>query len=163
MILDTPSSADMRTRFSGEISRFSAAPGDRTAAKPAALAENPAHLSVLVVDDEPLIRWSLNKGLTRRGHKVVEARTGAEALEAVGEAPERFGVVILDFRLPDRQDLTLLADVRRLLPKAIIVMMTAYGDADMRSGALELGARAVIDKPFQVSELIALVESPTAN
>ena len=153
----------MRAVDFGEISRFPAAPAERSAAKPAMVAENPAHLSVLVVDDEPLIRWSLNKGLTRRGHKVVEARSGAEALQSIGTAPEPFAVVILDFRLPDRQDLTLLADVRRLLPKATVVMMTAYGDADMRSGAVALGARAVIDKPFQISQLIALIESPVVN
>jgi DNA-binding NtrC family response regulator len=150
----------MRGADFGKVSRFPAAPAGRTALEPAMTAENPAGLSVLVVDDEPLIRWSLNKGLTRRGHDVVEARTGAEALQSIGTTPDRFAVVLLDFRLPDRQDLTLLADVRRRLPKAAVIMMTAYGDADMRSGALALGARAVIDKPFQVNALIALIESP---
>jgi DNA-binding NtrC family response regulator len=147
----------------GPILRFPVAPAARVASKPTTLAENPAQLSVLVVDDEPLIRWSLNKGLSRRGHEVVEARTAAEAIQSIDGRPDRFEVVILDFKLPDRQDLTLLADVRRLLPKATVVMMTAYGDEEMRSGAQALGARAVIDKPFQVSELIALIERPPAN
>jgi DNA-binding NtrC family response regulator len=147
----------------GEGSVVSGARAERGAAKSATPVDNPSHLSVLVVDDEPLIRWSLKKGLTKRGHAVVEAETAASALESIVTAPDRFSVVILDDRLPDRQDLSLLADVRRLLPKATVVMMTAYGDAEMRSGALALGARAVIDKPFQVSQLIALVESPTVN
>jgi DNA-binding NtrC family response regulator len=147
----------------GAISRLGASAGGQTASNPTKLGEISAPLSVLVVDDEPLIRWSLNKGLTRRGHEVVEARTGAEALQSIGSTADRFGVVILDFKLPDRQDLTLLADVRELLPRAVVVMMTAYGDEDMRSGALALGALAVIDKPFQVSQLIALIESAPAS
>ncbi len=123
-------------------------------------AENPSRLAVLVVDDESLIRWSLKRGLMKRGHEVVEAATASAALESIGEDPNRFAVVVLDYRLPDRQDLSLLADVRRRLPHATVVMMTAFGDLAMRNGALALGARAVVDKPFQVHELIALVESP---
>ena len=119
----------------------------------------PAGTCVLVVDDEPLIRWSLRKGLTARGYQVAEAETGAQALALLTADPERFGVVVLDYRLPDRQDLSLLGDVRRLAPGAAVWMMTAYGDAAMRAGALDLGARAVIDKPFQVAAFIDRIES----
>jgi DNA-binding NtrC family response regulator len=153
----------MREVLFGDGAGFSGARQEQGAPKSATLVENPAHLSVLVVDDEPLIRWSLKKGLTKRGHDVVEAQNASEALESIGTSQDRFGVVILDYRLPDRQDLSLLADVRRRLPRAKVVMMTAFGDAEMRSEALRLGARAVIDKPFQVSQLIALIESPTVN
>jgi DNA-binding NtrC family response regulator len=148
--------------FGPNSSQFPPGPAN-SASKSATLEENPARLSVLIVDDEPLIRWSLRKGLTKRGHEVVEADSAATALESIGTDSNRFGVVVLDYRLPDRQDLSLLRDVRRLLPKAAVLMMTAYGDAEMRSGALQLGARAVIDKPFQVNQLIALIESPTIN
>ena len=148
--------------FGGKMGSLNSAkqPGEP---KSSTLAENPSQLSVLVVDDEPLIRWSLRTGLRRRGHEVVEAESAADALESIGSDPDRFKVVVLDYRLPDRQDLSLLADVRRLLPRAIVLMMTAFGDADMRKGALALGARAVVDKPFQVSQLIALIESPAVN
>ena len=118
----------------------------------------PAH--VLIVDDEPLIRWSLRKGLVQRGHDVVEAGDAAGALACLTAEPGRFTVVLLDYRLPDRQDLTLLRDIRRLSPASAVLMMTAYGDAQMRTEAVALGARAVIDKPFQVSAVISLVESP---
>jgi DNA-binding NtrC family response regulator len=128
-------------------------------ANSSSIAKNPSTLTVLVVDDEPLIRWSLRKGLLKHGHQVAEARTGAEALELIAADQDRFAVVILDYRLPDRQDLSMLRDVRRLAPRAAVVMMTAFGDADMRAKALQLGARAVVDKPFQIAELISLVES----
>jgi DNA-binding NtrC family response regulator len=115
---------------------------------------------VLIVDDEPLIRWSLRRGLVQRGHHVAEAGDGAEALRQIAADPTRFGVVVLDYRLPDTEDLSLLRDIRRLAPAAAVLMMTAFGDVQMRSDALALGARIVIDKPFQVSAVVALVESP---
>jgi len=121
--------------------------------------ENPSPLAVLVVDDEPLIRWSLRDALRRRGHQVTEAGNAAEALRAVESGHGRFDVVILDYRLPDRQDLTLLSDVRRLAPRAMVCMMTAYGDESMRAEAFALGARAVVEKPFQVNAVVTLVES----
>jgi len=126
-------------------------------------AEKPAHLAVLVVDDEPLIRWSLRQGLVERGHLVATAATGADAITEIAKAGRFFDVVILDYRLPDRQDLTLLEDVRRLSPESVVMMMTAYGDDGMRSGASERGARAVVDKPFQVKSFVALVESSTVR
>ena len=134
-------------------------PPDSVASDPAATGKKPSGLSVLVVDDEPLIRWSLRKGLTRSGHDVADAGTAGEALALIDGHPNRFNVVILDYRLPDRRDLSLLKDVRERLPTATVLMMTAYGEADMRAQALALGALTVIDKPFQVSALVSLVES----
>ena len=126
-------------------------------------AEKPAHFAVLVVDDEPLIRWSLRQGLLDRGHAVSTAATGADAIAEISNAARPFDVVILDYRLPDRQDLTLLEDVRRLSPQSIVMMMTAFGDDSMRAGARERGASAVVDKPFQVKGLVELVESSAAR
>jgi len=120
----------------------------------------PAVLDVLVVDDEPLIRWSLRRGLTRRGHQVVEAGSRAEAMREIESEPARFDVVVLDYRLPDEQTLALLRDIRHMAPASAVFMMTAYGDALMRDEALALGARIVIDKPFQVNEVVSLIESP---
>jgi DNA-binding NtrC family response regulator len=129
-------------------------------------AENPSTLHVLVVDDEPLIRWSLRHGLVRRGHQVTEAGDAAQALNILSRDPDRFDAVILDYRLPDRQDLSLLTEVRQLAPHATVWMMTAFGDGEMRAEALALGARGVIDKPFQVTTVVSIVESgrpPDAN
>ena len=122
-------------------------------------AEKPAHLAVLVVDDEPLIRWSLRQALLDRGHAVAVAATGAEAINEVVNASQPFDVIVLDYRLPDRQDLTLLEDVRRLSPGSVVMMMTAFGDDNMRTGAREHGAHAVVDKPFQVASVVSLIES----
>jgi DNA-binding NtrC family response regulator len=116
-------------------------------------------LRVLVVDDEDLIRWTLSKALRRRGHVVVEAGDGESGLAAISNSTAPFDVVLLDYRLPDRQDLTLLEDVRRASPDSVVYMMTAFGDRDMRTHAADCGARAVVDKPFRVADFVTLVES----
>ena len=117
-------------------------------------------LSVLIVDDEPLIRWSLRQAFLERGHLASTAGTGAEAL-AMLSSGERFDAVVLDYRLPDRQDLSLLEDVRRISSWSTVVMMTAFADDGMRAGAQDRGAAAVVDKPFQIKSLVALVEQHT--
>ena len=126
-------------------------------------AEKPAHLAILVVDDESLIRWSLRQALIERGHSVATAATGAEAINEIARIGRPFDVVLLDYRLPDRQDLTLLEDVRRLSPQSVVVMMTAFGEDLMRTGAMERGAHTVVDKPFQVTSLISLIEGSVAG
>jgi DNA-binding NtrC family response regulator len=116
-------------------------------------------VSVLIVDDEALIRWSLRTGLTRRGHQVTEVADGESALKLLAADPAQYQVVLLDYRLPDRQDLSLLRDVRRVCPNCTVIMMTAFADEHLRDEALNLGASAVIDKPFQVAAVISMVEA----
>ncbi len=120
----------------------------------------PAPLEVLIVDDEPLIRWSLRRGLTQRGHRVAEAGDRTEALRQISAEGARFNVVLLDYRLPDVTHLALLKEVREMAPDTVVLMMTAYGDAPMREEAFALGARVVIDKPFQVNVVVSMVEAP---
>ncbi len=126
-------------------------------------AKKAAAAHILVVDDERLIRWSLRQGLTREGFGVEEAADAASTLQLLAEDPQRFSAVILDYRLPDRQDLSLLRDIRRQAPAVPVLMMTAFAEPLMRSEALALGAIGVIDKPFQVSDVIALVRSAVAG
>ncbi len=68
-----------------------------------------------------------------------------------------FDVVVVDLRLPDVNDLTLLEELRRRLPAATIVLMTAFGSPEIVAGAQRLGVRGVLDKPFELAELAALV------
>ena len=112
---------------------------------------NPRSLRVLVVEDEMLIRWSIGETLAHAGHAVVEAEDGATALERVAAAP--IDAVILDFRLPDSNDLTLLATIRRRLPDVPVILMTAYGTPDVIQGALDLGVFRVLSKPFEMQHL----------
>ena len=111
---------------------------------------------VLVVDDEALIRWSLSESLSEAGYAVIEAGDGASALAQVSNG-HVFDAIVLDYRLPDSNDLRLLERIRDLQPAAAVVMMTAYGTPEMTSGALKLGAYRVVPKPFDVHDMVAVV------
>lgn len=118
--------------------------------------KNSPTLRVLVVDDEPLIRWSLCETLEQSGHTVAEAGDAESAIRSVS-AGKPFDVVLLDYRLPDSDDLNLLATIRRLAPATAVIMMTAFGTPEVLAHALKLGAYQVIPKPFEVHEVAALV------
>ena len=114
--------------------------------------------SVLVVDDEALIRWSLGEMLSERGYAVTEANDARMALAAIENTREPFDVVLLDYRLPDSADLRLLETIRRLAPTSQVIMITAHNSPELAQGAAALGAYRVISKPFEVESLAELVK-----
>jgi DNA-binding NtrC family response regulator len=113
-------------------------------------------LHVLVVDDEPLIRWSIAESLSDLGIDVEQAADAASALRLVTTAALPFHVVVLDLRLPDMHDLSLLATLRQLLPDARLILMTAFGTPDVFTNAVLLGA-SFLNKPFELDALTKLV------
>ncbi len=107
---------------------------------------------ILVVDDEAAIRRFLKTGLASEGYDVVEAETGAAAIDlAVKEKPD---LVILDLGLPGRDGLEVLQQIRRtsLVP---VVVLSVRSDEKGKVAALDLGADDYVTKPFGMSELIA--------
>ena len=82
-------------------------------------------LRVLIVDDEPLIRWALHETLTTAGHVPLQAGTAREAIDAVSQEPP-VDVILLDYQLPDCHGFGLLSTLRGLAPTAAILMMSAY-------------------------------------
>ena len=120
-------------------------------------------LRVLVVDDEALIRWSVAETLLDQGHQVVEAPDGRTALQVLSEVPASIDVVLLDYRLPDSDDLTLLLRIRRLSPESQVILITAYGTPEVVAGAQQLGVFRVVNKPVEMHEVAALVEKAHAS
>ncbi len=114
-------------------------------------------LRILIVDDEPLIRWSLSETLVDQGHLVCEAGDGAAALAALGNSNGSVDVVVLDYRLPDSNDLSLLQAIRTAAPAAAVIMMTAFGTPEVARQALECGVWRVVAKPFEVTEMADLI------
>jgi DNA-binding NtrC family response regulator len=112
---------------------------------------------VLIVDDEPLIRWSLSETLTEDGHVVAEAADGDAAMRTMAAASPSFDVVLLDYHLPDSNDLVLLSSIRQAAPGIVVIMMTAYSTPEMADEALRLGAYRVVPKPFEVQDMASLV------
>ena len=113
---------------------------------------------ILVVDDEPLIRWSVTESLSDLGCEVEQAADAASALRAVMTAATPYEVVVLDLRLPDMDDLSLLSTIRQVIPATTVILMTAFSTPEIVANAQALGA-AVIHKPFELDELRRLVLS----
>ena len=117
----------------------------------------PHHRRALVVDDEGLIRWSLRETLVDHGFCVIEADDGRSAVNALSDGAEPPDVVLLDLRLPDSRDLSLLSRIISLVPGSKVILMTSYGTPEVHRAALERGAFTVLHKPFELQELTALV------
>jgi DNA-binding NtrC family response regulator len=106
---------------------------------------------ILVVDDERLIRWSLDQQLRREGYEVRLAETGAEALQAARTEPP--DLVLLDMRLPDADGVEILERLRALDPQCPVIMITAHGAVGPAVRAMKLGAQDYLVKPVDPDEL----------
>jgi len=106
---------------------------------------------ILVVDDEYLIRWTLQQNLTKESYEVLLAETGEEAVNKVGEeAPD---LLLLDIKLPGMDGYEVLEKVLQIDPDIITIMITAYEDVDRVVKAIKLGAFDYITKPFDFSKV----------
>jgi DNA-binding NtrC family response regulator len=110
--------------------------------------------SVLICDDEEIMRDVLETILSGAGYKVEIAKTGEEAIEAYSN--KAFDVVLMDVSMPGMGGLTALEQLISLDPEAVVLMVTAYATFDTAISAWEKGAAGVIRKPFQNEQILAL-------
>ena len=110
---------------------------------------------ILIVDDEPAIGWSLRELLIDEGHTVTLATTVADALAACrARVPD---TVLLDVRLPGRDGISAIPELRALAPRAPVIVMTAFGDLDTAVRTVAAGAYDYLVKPFDLEKVAAVV------
>ena len=113
-------------------------------------------ITILVVDDELMMRNLLEKILARDGYTVITAANGREALEVLKK--EKADIVITDMKMPEMNGFDLLKVIKKEYPHLGMIMMTAYGDTYTVKDALLLGADEYITKPFKSFEVSMIVE-----
>lgn len=111
--------------------------------------------TVLVVDDEPLIRWSLVNRLKAEGYRTAEAGT---ANDAIAQHRDGADLVLLDFALPDANGLAVLKQIKDTDPDTLVIMLTANTEVGTAVEAMKSGAFHYANKPFDLDEVMLLVE-----
>ncbi len=112
--------------------------------------------SILIIDDEPLMRLSVMDALKGVGHEVKAAATGDEGIDAINK--QAFGIVITDLRLPGADGLQVLQACKQRSSWTEVIVITAHGSVETAVEAMKRGAYDYITKPFSMEELLLIVE-----
>jgi DNA-binding NtrC family response regulator len=110
--------------------------------------------TILIVDDEAAIRWSLSERLKADGYQVIEVDTGAAALEQL----EGVDLALLDYELPDIDGVTLLRKIKQANPDVPAILLTARASVATAVEAMKVGAYHFANEPFNLDEVSAIVE-----
>ena len=114
-------------------------------------------LKILIVDDQPGVRYLLDIVIREVGHQVYTARNGLEAVDiAKASHPD---LVFMDVRMPLMGGLEALGKIKAMLPETEVIIMTAYGSEETVTRAMEGGALCCIAKPFDVEKIKELLEN----
>jgi CheY-like chemotaxis protein len=116
-----------------------------------------AKLNMLVVDDNDCIREILTALLSHKGYRCESAANGREAMEKVAQG--HFDVVITDVHMPEMDGITLTRELTLRFSDLPVIIMTGQLDEHCRKSALSAGAREVLGKPFEISELTVKLHS----
>ena len=114
-------------------------------------------MNILVIEDDPVIRRSVERGLSEIGHEVCAVGDGARGLQqALAHTPD---LLILDLLLPETSGMEILRTLREKGVGCSVIVLTALGAVDERVAGLEAGADDYLVKPFAFAELLARVEA----
>jgi DNA-binding NtrC family response regulator len=102
--------------------------------------------TILVVDDDQLIRWSLSERLSPAGYRIVEADTARSAIERHADGVG-VDLVLLDYKLPDGDGLSVLKAIKEANPETLVIMLTAVSSVGTAVEAMKQGAYHYANKP----------------
>ncbi len=111
---------------------------------------------ILIVDDDPSMRYALSESLEACGYEVESADNGSEALQKFQARP--FGIVVTDMRMPRLGGMDVLKGVKKISPQTPVILITAYGTVSTAVEAMKEGASEFIMKPFSLDDLHAVVK-----
>ena len=111
--------------------------------------------TILVVDDEQLIRWSLKDRLSEQGYRIIEADTAASA---ISRSEEGVDLVLLDYKLPDGDGLQVLKKLKERDPDILVILLTAFSSIETAVEAMKHGAYHYANKPFNLDEIALMVD-----
>lgn len=111
---------------------------------------------ILIVDDDADIVGMISTMLEGHGWHVLTAHDGEEAVRLIRE--ERPDLALVDIMMPRMNGIEVLREARRIAPELCIIMITAFGDVASYLDSMDLGACEYINKPFETSELLALIQ-----
>lgn len=111
---------------------------------------------ILVVDDEPDVRWVLKNLLEKRGYDVITKKNGEEAIDII--QMNNVGLILLDIKMPKMDGMEVLEKTRAIDVRMPVIMMTAHSDVRNAVKSMKLGAFDYLIKPFDNEELLLTVE-----
>lgn len=111
---------------------------------------------VLIVDDDEESRRLLSEVLGASGYAVRAVANRSAARELLARE-DGYAIVVADLRMPDGTGIELLRDLKKVNSKQEMILMSSFMSASERQTALDLGARALLEKPFRLSELLEAV------
>lgn len=112
-------------------------------------------MKILVVEDDPNLREAIVDSLILKGHQVQDVCNGVDAVKVLAQSS--LDIVLSDINMPEMDGLQLLAHVKKHQPWLPMILMTAYGDVGQAVKAMQLGANDYLMKPFEVQELLAII------
>lgn len=139
-------------------------PDDGSAAPPGrqSIDDTSRSLTIILAEDDEAFRKMLATALRRKTHEVIECRDGIELAQMITafikpyEKPQ-IDLIISDIRMPGVTGMTVLDGLRNLGHDIPVILLTAFGDEETHTKAKELGARLVLDKPFEIDALLSKV------
>ena len=123
------------------------------------MGQNSVSIKILVIDDDPIVRHTIQAILEEAGHSVTCAEDGRRGLAAFRR--NRPDVVVTDIIMPEKEGIETILELRRIWPEGRIIAISGGGRTEQKDGFLRVaigcGADAVLAKPFEPEELVALV------